>query len=202
MLEVFAFLVYPKRESDLCFVQKFRRRRNMRRYLFVSYLVLAVAALFSATPAQADGIDTFTYQSGDNTFTWELQSSPDPTLANFSPVPSLGFLMSDVVYFENGIPQGPALFEFLLFPGGGGGFELIDTIQGTHPILASGPQIFSGSELTPTFLTGIFPLTDTAVDPKGVATTLRITAVPEPSSLMLLGTGLALLGFALKKTIA
>jgi hypothetical protein len=168
----------------------------MRGYLIASCLVLAVFTLFSATQAQADTIDNFTYQAGENTFAWQLPSSPTILAGNFSP--GLGFSIPMVAYSENGIPQDPADLGFFSLSGGGG-FILGDIIQGTGPILAFGSQIYSDPEYAPTFLTGTFPLFDFG---NAVDSILTIAPVPEPSTLMLLGTGMVvLLGFALKKAI-
>src|SRR6267142_2213508 len=104
--------------SVLCFMQEFKRRRNMRRYLITSCFVLAVFALFSATQAQADTIDNFTYQDGGNTFAWELSSTPTILPANF--LPGLAFVITDVSYSENDIPQNPASLIFSSDAGGGG----------------------------------------------------------------------------------
>jgi len=171
----------------------------MRRYLITSCLVLAVFTLILATKAKADSIDNFTYQAGGNTFTWQLPSSPTISADNL--LPSLNFGFTDIAYSENDIPQDPAALSFFSL-NLGGGLRLGDFIQNIFSISASDFQVYGGSEDAPTFLTGTFGLTDYASDGNCLPATLTITAVPEPSSLMLLATGmLALLGLALKKTV-
>ena len=171
----------------------------MRRYLITSCLVLAVFTLILATQAKADSIDDFTYQAGGNTYTWQLPSSP--ALSPDSFLTGVVFGITDIAYSENDIPQNPAALNFFSL-NLGGGLSLGDLIQGIFPISASDFQVYGGTEDAPTFLTGTFGLTDYASDANGLPATLTITAVPEPSSLMLLATGmLALLGLALKKTV-
>jgi hypothetical protein len=97
-------------------------------------------------------------------------------------IPSTGF-----VAFYNGDPSI------------GGGLAVF--ASGTDMVLyASGPQIYGGTELNPTFAPGIFTLDDsTTGTPVPGAYTLTITdlstvGAPEPSVTILLGIGLLALG--------
>jgi hypothetical protein len=173
----------------------------MRRFI-IGVLLIAVMGLVSASRAQADGVDTFTYTFDGNTFVWQLPSSPtigagDFTLGNF-------FAILDVPYSENGVAQTPSEFDFFSFPLGEGGFEII-TPSLTSPANTFGAQLYSGMEDAPTFIPGTYQLNNDS--PTGPTGTLVIStssvSVPESSSLILLGSGLlSLLGFARKKLLA
>jgi hypothetical protein len=168
----------------------------MRR-LIIGSLLIAVLGLVSASRAQADGVDTFTYSFGGNTFIWQLPASPGPIdPSNFTGVM---FAILGVSYTENGLAQIPTEFDFFSF-GDLGGFEIIPpTMSGPPPANTFGAQLYSGSTESPTFIPGTYHLNNDS--PDGPLDTLNI-ATPEPSSLMLLGSGLlALLGFARKKII-
>jgi PEP-CTERM motif len=72
-----------------------------------------------------------------------------------------------------------------------GGFDLF---PGADLLInAFGPQLYTGTEDAPTFLTGTFSLTDYAsVDGQAFGGTLNVTSVPEPSTLSLLAVGVAI----------
>ena len=176
----------------------------MRRLIFGG-LLIAVLGLVSASRAQADGVDTFTYTFGPNTFVWQLPSSP--TIGEMDDF-SLGvvFAILDVPYSENGVAQTPSEFDFFSSSmGQTGGFKII-TPSLTSPANTSGPKLYKGMENAPTFVPGTYDLNN-ADAPTGPLGTLVISistvSIPEPSSLTLMGSGLLfLLGFARKKILA
>ena len=95
----------------------------MRR-LIIGGLLIAVLGLVSASRAQADGVDSFTYTFDGNTFIWQLPSSPTIAAGHF--VPSGSFDIFDVPYSENGVDQTPSEFDFFSSSmAEGGGFQII-----------------------------------------------------------------------------
>ena len=175
----------------------------MRRFI-IGGLLIAVMGLVSASRAQADGVDTFTYTFDGNTFVWQLPSSPTVGAGNF--ILGIMFAILDVPYSENGVAQTPSEFDFFSFPTGEGGFQII-TPSLTSPANTFGPQLYGGmdTEDAPTFIPGTYELNNGS--PTGPMGTLVISfssvSAPEPSSLILLGSGLlSLLGFARKKLLA
>jgi hypothetical protein len=164
-----------------------------------SVLSAALAAIFlglvSAPQVRADSIDSFVYQSEANTFTWELPSSPIVTPGNASPGNS--FTLLDVSVSENGGTAAMGTMDFFSDPGGLGVNGGIDFFVGNffYLINATGPQVYSGPETSPTFLIGTFnSFTEYGNGFVGVpGGTLQISkAVPEPSALLLLVLGLGL----------
>ncbi len=172
----------------------------MRR-LMIGGLLIAVLGLVSASRAQADGFDSFTYTFDGNTFIWQLPSSPTIGAGNF--VPNGSFDIFDVPYSENGVDQTPSEFDFFSSSmAEGGGFQII-TPSLTSPANTFGAQLYSGMESAPTFVPGTYDLNNgSTTGPLGTLVISSVTA-PEPSSLLLVGSGLlSLLGFARKKILA
>lgn len=156
----------------------------MPRSLVTAFVVFAGFATLAANPVKADSIDQFTYQSGGNTFTWSLQSSPSIGSGFVS-----GFLFTipNVLVSENGAPAAPSRLDFFS-TAAGGGFDLFFVFPSAD-VDAFGPQVYSGNEASPTFLLGTFAFTDFATSTGGVPGTLTISAAPEPSSVLMLLTG-------------
>jgi hypothetical protein len=170
----------------------------MRRLIFGG-LLIAVLGLISASRAQADGVDTFTYTFDGNTFVWQL-SSP-PTIGFF--VPGGSFDIFDVPYSENGVRQTPSEFDFFSMAEGGG-FQIIAPGL-TSPANTFGAQLYIGMENAPTFVPGPYDLNNgSSTGPLGtLVISISTVSIPEPSSLTLMGSGLLfLLGFARKKILA
>jgi hypothetical protein len=152
------------------------------------------AMLFAATTLAAHA-DTYSFSftgSGTDTFSFDLSSSPTPSGSSDSE-----FWINDVsVTFD-----GSAVSDEVVFVEPGGGF-FNDLDLGANEIFTSlrGPLLFTGTTGSPTFLTGSFSLFE-ATPGGGSGSgfgTLTITditpppppVVPEPSTFLLLGTGL------------
>lgn len=166
--------------------------------LSCAVLVLFGATLLGASQVRADGTTDFVYTvSGllngtafNNTFTWDLPTTPSPSSVS----PGDHFELDGVSVTENGTPL-TGSFQFFLGGPSGGGLQL--TTTGVI-IDALGPQLFGGTESSPSFLSGTFTLTDfLGGDPTDPSTptfsgtlVMTSTSVPEPSSLLLLLVGL------------
>jgi hypothetical protein len=154
-----------------------------------SIRMFAVAVVFMglASIAGASPLDLFTIIGGGNTVSFTLPGSPTPTgtdaacPANLPPE----FCISGVTATVNGVTETGDVVEFfdisqlggLALLSGGAFPPLVDTI---------GAQLYSGPVTSPTFLLGTFDQTSFL---DGGAITVTISQVPEPVSLVLLGSG-------------
>jgi hypothetical protein len=147
--------------------------------------VLLVALMFAPLVAHAVQTDLFSGTDGTNTYSFILPASP----TNAVPVGGT-FSISGVTIDFDGVST-PNLGVEFFDTNGEGGFDVIAPGGNFHNVnLDFGPQLFTGSSSAPTFITGTFTfsaspfnLTISVVPPVSAAT-------PEPSSLLLLSTGL------------
>jgi len=158
----------------------------------------AIAVLFSAGAANA-ALYQFNL-TGDYTASWQLNSTVSPDIVGDGE----GFVLWDV---EGNFPGSLLDVADLTFYNAaiGGGFEIYDFYNDNYLVVTDGTQLYSGSEETPTFLTGTFGLTEY----QGTGTyTLTITDldagpgpgpdpdptdVPEPATAAMLLGGLGLM---------
>jgi hypothetical protein len=169
---------------------------HIKPMLFAAVAVICLG-LIHGTQVRADSMDSFVYQFDGNTFNWQLPSSPTPPAGLITS--GMGFGLFPVSVFENGGPAMPGEMDFFLASQGGG--LVFFTNSATDVFDLTGPQVFSGSENSPTFLTPFSsPFSDAVNGGTGVLTISPVsTSVPEPSALLLL---LIALGFTLVISIA
>jgi|ERR1700730_10045905 len=171
----------------------------MNRLLHIT--VLLCSALFiSAGIASADTLQ-FTL-SGPVDAVFDLPSGPLSIVAgNFDA--GFGFIIGPSNLTVNGMAAPAADFVgfFNADPAVGGGVGVFSS--GTTMLaLATGPQIYGGTEQNPTFAPGVFSLADaTSATPTIGQYTLTITdlttvSTPEPSVTVLLVIGLLAVGLA------
>ena len=144
----------------------------------------------------ADAQDYLFRLTGSYTAQWTLPATPVTSVS----IPGLGFVVNDVRGTFQGISGSLADIDFYN-AAAGGGLEIDDPAQGDRAVLISdGPQLYAGGELTPTFLTGSYALTQFEGTGSYTLSIQAIAAVPEPASWGLMILGFGLVGGVMRRT--
>jgi hypothetical protein len=151
--------------------------------------LLATLIFLAVLPARADSGGTLDFNlTGPVSASWTMSENPTATLVapGIFTVYVSDFVVDDV--------SSPTDLYFFSTEQGGGLNSLIDLTN------LLGEQLYTGTESDPTFLNNnVFSLTD---GDNGAAEVLTVTQAPEPTTLLMLGSGLAAIALKRKRQTA
>ncbi len=172
--------------------------------LSLKHLALALL-LGTAVVAKADTLDYFVFTDGTQTISFALPVSPTPSEVspNCRNTGPDAFCIYDQTIEVNGVAT-LADLDFFNDNNSGGIFFLLAN-QDIPIINQDSVPLFSGSLTAPTFLLGTFAMTNEQdsgpTNEFGTNFTATIGATPEPSSIVLLGTGLLTVCGAVRRKV-
>lgn len=150
---------------------------------------LAIAAALTASPVAAEPLKFILTGTFSASFVLPSDPVPDEVSDAFE-----SFTVYDVP-----LPDASGLGDVSFFSTAHKGGLMINDFydSGTTVVNAAGAQLFTGSYLTPTFVTGTFVLSGLPNAPGDY--TLTIAAVPEPGAWAMLVGGFGVVGAALRR---
>ncbi len=175
--------------------------------MFKSFgLAALAAAAVAATPAEAVTL-RFTL-TGDYNAVWNVVQNPTAPMTITGATNGFGFTIGEAQGTFPGSEFGYLAdvdFYNAIFGGGLGIFEpnqAYSSTPGAELLVLSGAQLYTGSELTPTFLLGTFSLRDYYTGQGSYSLTIAecqvCTAVPEPNTWAMMLVGFGAMGGALR----
>lgn len=149
---------------------------------------VAVAAALSGVTLAAQA-DTYQFSlTGSYAATWQLQSSP--AVDDYGD--GEGFVLWDVPGFPDAVDGVADIYYYNAAIGGG--LQIDDFYGETTLLITDGPQLYTGTEDSPTFVLGTFALTEFGGSGTYTLTVTNLSAVPEPESIALMLAGLGIVG--------
>src|SRR5271156_871002 len=152
--------------------------------------LLAIVTIFAALPAKADSGATldYTLSGGPISASWSMSQDSTPFYVEDGTV----FAVNSTDLVVDGLPADDIICFFNFSHLGG-----VNSVTYLPDLV--GAQLYTGPEDSPTLLTGLFYFTD---EQTGDSYTLNVTQAPEPTTWLLLASGLAALALKRKKLLA